>query len=239
MIDGISNSANAATAARTNKSILGKDDFMKLMIQQLKNQDPLNPMDGTAFASQLAEFSSLEQLSNMNDAIETSINANYQLTQSINNSMSAALIGKAVKLVGNDVNYQGQENIDLGYYLAGDAKNVSMKIYDENGTLVKTYENIKNIKGDHKLSWDFTDNEGKKLGYGSYSFEIEATSMSGDTIQADTYRVGPIDSIRFTEYGTMLVINNVEYSLNDVFEILNFEDSDNTNNDGEKTSNGR
>ena len=234
MIEGISGAATAA-AGNTNKSILGKDDFMKLMIQQLKNQDPLNPMDGTAFASQLAEFSSLEQLSNMNDSLETSINANYQLAQSVNNSMATALIGKAVKLVGNDVNYQGQDSIDLGYYLAGNAKDVTMKIYDENGVLVKSYDNIKNIKGDHKLSWDFTDNEGKKLGYGSYSFEIEATDMSGEKIQADTYRVGPIDSIRFTEYGTMLVINNVEYSLNDVFEILNFdEDGNSTNDDGDK-----
>ncbi len=233
MIDGMSGLTSAAPA-RTNKSILGKDDFMKLMIQQLKNQDPLNPMDGTAFASQLAEFSSLEQLSNMNDSLETSINANYQLAQSVNNSMATALIGKAVKLVGNDVNFQGQENIDLGYYLAGDAKDVTMKIYDENGVLVKSYDNIKNIKGDHKLSWDFTDNEGKKLGYGSYSFEVEAIDMSGEKIQADTYRVGPIDSIRFTEYGTMLVINNVEYSLNDVFEILNFEDGNGNNDEGDK-----
>ena len=65
MVDPItSSSVNAATTTAQGKSSLGKDDFMKLMISQLKNQDPLNPMDGTEFSAQLAQFSSLEQLSN-------------------------------------------------------------------------------------------------------------------------------------------------------------------------------
>ncbi|MDP3830447.1 MAG: flagellar hook capping FlgD N-terminal domain-containing protein, partial [Ignavibacteriaceae bacterium] len=91
------------------KASLGKDDFMKLMLTQLKHQDPLNPMEGSEFAAQLAQFSSLEQLSNLNELTAQSIDANYYLTQSINNTMTATLIGKDVKLSGNVLNVKGDE----------------------------------------------------------------------------------------------------------------------------------
>lgn len=69
------------TTTRTPSSNLGKDDFLKLLTQQLKNQDPMNPMDDTSFISQMSEFSSLEQMTNMNKSLETFIstfNSNSQ-----------------------------------------------------------------------------------------------------------------------------------------------------------------
>ena len=99
MVNGVQNNIYGTNTTQ-GKSELGKDDFLKLMIEQMKNQDPLSPMEGTEFTAQLAQFSSLEQLSNMSDSLEQSINANYQLTQAVNNTMTAALIGKEVKLEG-------------------------------------------------------------------------------------------------------------------------------------------
>lgn len=212
--------ANQAAGAGMGKSVLGKDDFMKLMISQLKYQDPLNPMDGTQFSAQLAQFSSLEQLTNMSQALDKSIEANYLLTQSVNNTMSASLIGKEIKLRGGAISFSGQENVSLGYKLDAEAKKVDINIYDDSGKLVKSFENENSSAGNHKLSWDFTDNNGNKLPHGNYTFEVKAKGQSDQDLNTEIYKTGVISSVRFTEQGTKLMVGNTEYNISDVLEVL-------------------
>ncbi len=219
MIEGISSALG--TNGAQGKSELGKDDFLKLMIEQLKNQDPLSPMEGTEFTAQLAQFSSLEQLNNMSDSLEQSISANYQLTQAVNNTMTASLIGKEVKLEGTGLTNNGQDEIGLGYNLPDTASSVKINIYNQDGALVKTLDSLPISEGDHKLSWDFSDNNGEKVPNGNYRFEVEAKTLNNEDMVVSPFRTGLIDSLRFTENGTMLVIDNIEYNLADVYEILN------------------
>ena len=91
-----------------SNATMGETDFLQLMIEELKNQDPMNPMDGTQYASQLAQFSSLEQLTNLNNTMTQSVAANASLTQSVNNMMVSNLIGKETKLSGSDIQVNGQ-----------------------------------------------------------------------------------------------------------------------------------
>lgn len=227
MIGEVTNSVNTwdSTAAK-GKSTLGKDDFMKLMLSQLKYQDPLNPMEGTEFSAQLAQFSSLEQLTNMNDQLENSINANFQLAQSVNNTMAATLIGKEVRLGGDNLTYNGQEDVKIGYNLPSDSKSVKISIYDGYGNIVKTIETSGENSGDHSLSWDFTNNDGKKVLEGDYTYKIEAKSLGGEDLSVNAYKFGTIDAVKFTEQGTKVVINKVEYQLSDISEIVS-EEGDN------------
>lgn len=221
MVDPItSNPVNNAITTQ-GKSSLGKDDFMKLMISQLKNQDPLNPMDGTEFSAQLAQFSSLEQLSNLNTYMKQSIDANAVLTQSINNTLITGLIGKDVKINGGDLQITGQENIDLGYNLPIQAKSAQIKIYNESGTLVKTFDDVPTTLGSSKLSWDLSDNNGSKLPNGNYVFEVEALNNSGERMSADLFKVGMLQGVRFTDQGTVLIVDGAEYSISDIAEVLN------------------
>ncbi len=225
MVDGITSLLNSSISSSTNtskgNSELGKDDFLKLMIAQLQNQDPMEPLDSSAYSAQLAQFSSLEQLSNINDSLETSINANYILTQSINNTMSAGWIGKEVKISGNTLTNNSQGNISIGYTLPSEAASVTVKIYDSKGALVKTINSEELAEGNHKLSWDFTDNNGYNVAKGDYTFKIEAKNSAGKDITVDSYRIGEISSVRYTDNGTVLVVGNVEYNLSDITEILN------------------
>lgn len=224
MLDAVNSSTNGQTVSAENKAILGKDDFMHLMIAQLRNQDPLSPMDGTQFASQLAQFSSLEQLSNLNEAVNQSIEANFFLTQSINNTMTAALIGKKVKISGNSIQNTGQDKIEFGYNLPANAASVKINIYNENKVLIKTITNPKIISGENKLNWDFTDNEGNRVPEGKYEISVEAVDNTGESINVNQYIFGLIDGVRFTESGTKLLSGNAEYMLSDILEILNPKD---------------
>jgi len=203
------------------KSILGKDDFLKLMITQLRYQDPLSPMEGTEMATQLAQFSSLEQLTNLNDSVNAGVEANFYLAQSINNTLVATLIGKDVKVAGNSFENNGQDNIQFGYNLPTNASSATINIYNEAGVLVRTIENVETTSGDHKLNWDFTDNDGNRLPEDKYRFEIETKNNDGESIQAQTFTFGTISGIRFTETGTVLLVNNIEYFLSDIVEIVN------------------
>lgn len=221
MLDAVNSSTNGQTVSTENKAILGKDDFMHLMIEQLRHQDPLSPMDSTQFASQLAQFSSLEQLSNLNEAVSQSIDANYLLTQSINNTMTAALIGKKVKISGSSIQNTGQDKIEFGYNLPANAASVKINLYNENGALVKTVENPKITAGENKLNWDFTDNDGNRVPEGEYEIRVEAVDNKGEDITVNPYIFGLIDGVRFTESGTRLLSGNSEYMLSDILEILN------------------
>ncbi len=211
-------------------SIMGKDDFLKLMITQLKYQDPLNPMDGTEFAAQLAQFSSLEQLHNLNESVKNSVDANYLLIQSVNNTMTANLIGKETKISLDTIKYTGQDSITFGYNLPGDAKEGTINIYDKNNNLVKTIKLSDLSSGDHKLSWDFTDNNGEKIAKGDYRIEIQVKGLNGEDMNASVFLIGLIDGIKFSNTGTKLLIGGVEYNISDVLEIINPQEEGEDNN---------
>lgn len=224
MVDGIgAATGNQNTPAVKGKSQLGKDDFLKLMMAQMKYQDPMNPMDGTAFSAQLAQFSSLEQLTNINTSLTQSINANLMLAESVNNTMSATLIGKEVKLNSTTIQKSGQDAANIGYTLSGDAVSVKISIYNESGMLVKTIEDASTDKGDNKLSWDFTDNQGNNLPDGNYTFSVEAEGANGNLMDVTHFLYGQIAGVKFTTEGTKLLVNNSEYLLSDILEIVNPE----------------
>ncbi len=225
MVNSVNNNSlsNAVSSTSSNAS-LDKNAFLKLMIEQLKSQDPLNPTDSTQFTSQLAQFSSLEQLSNINESIQNSINANLQLTQSINNTLAPSLINKSIKLDQNTIKYSGQSNVNIGYELPSNADSVVINIYDKYGNVVKTINDAENSSGDHKLSWDFTDNNGSTVSSGTYTFDVVATDLNGEDITANAFIYGQIEAVRYTDGGTKLIVDGFEYDLSDVAEIVNESD---------------
>jgi flagellar basal-body rod modification protein FlgD len=210
---------SATTSTSSDKKILGKDDFLKLLIAQLNFQDPMNPMNGQEFAAQLAQFSSVEQLANINQNLLASIDANHLLASSVNNTLSATLIGKQIKASGDTIQYDGTTDATVSFSLAQDAQTVKVKLYDEAGNLVRTIDAGAQSKGDNTVSWDGKNDAGNQLTAGKYKVKIEAQDKDGNTISSEMVISGKVTGVRYKSDGTVLVVNGIEIRLADVVEI--------------------
>ena len=103
---------------------------------QLQHQDPLDPQKNEEFVAQLAQFSSLEQLTNANDSLDSL----YVAMASMNNASMTQLLGKEVLAYGDTVHYDGSGEMDLNYESAGDATSATLTVTDESGKVVWTQE---------------------------------------------------------------------------------------------------
>jgi len=202
------NSSNGnLQSARTDT--LGKNDFLNMMIAQLKHQDPLNPLDGTDFTAQLAQFSSLEQLSNINDQLE--LLSLYQ--SSLNNAQSVSLIGREVTARGDGIKVDGA-SADLTYNLSENAEKVTIKIYDEEGNFVDTLESGSQKEGENSVTWDCSG-----VVAGNYTFEVSAIDANGDVVPAYTMITGKVTGVSFKEGAPYLSVNGQDISLGDVISV--------------------
>ena len=208
-------------------SKLGKDEFLTLLTNQLRYQDPTNPMKGAEFASQLAQFSSVEQLTNINTMLEQSIEGNYVLTQAINNGLSAGFVGKDVRATGNTFTMSApsddtEREVKLGYTLDKAASSVVVKIKNEQGVVVRTLNTTGTAHGENSFTWDGKDGSTPPvpLPAGKYTFSVEAKDADNKAITSSTYFFGKISAVRFTTDGTKFVINGQEVFLGSILEVL-------------------
>ena len=212
---GISNQTEAqAMQTLQGERMMQKDDFLKMLTMQLRHQDPLNPMSNAEFASQLAQFSSLETLHNINDNIQTQI----MMNQSMNNSFMINMIGKDVKSYGNMVYFDG-ETINLEFQLNADAKQIRVKVFDELGREVADFSSPGPRAGDRKVPWDGMMKNGEKAPSGKYTFEIEATNEAGHKITAEAMNNGLVTGITYVGGMPFLIINGSNVSLRDIISV--------------------
>ena len=195
------------------KNTLGKDDFFKMLLAQIQNQDPLNPMDGKDFATQLAQFSSLERLGDINGQLET-MNL-YQA--SLNNAQSLNLIGREVTAIGDAIKVEG-EFTDLTYNLSGDAKKVSVKIYDEAGDMVDTLELGNQKEGTNSVTWNCSG-----VPEGNYTFDVSAVDGNGEKVDVDTMITGIVTGVAFKNGASYLSINGQDIAFGDVISVNDSE----------------
>ncbi len=156
--------------------MMGKDDFLTLLVAQLQNQDPMNPEDATEFTAQLAEFSSLEQLYNLNDSMAALTEGQKQSDR----LATLELIGKEVVYADASFNFDGQ-TVNIGYQLDGTAASVNMSIVDQHGSTVATIKPTDLQKGNHFLEWDGLDKDGNVVPEGDYKIVLQATASGEDS----------------------------------------------------------
>ena len=194
---------------------LGKDDFLTLLVAQLKNQDPLEPMESTEFTTQLAQFSSLEQLGNIYEDLEY-----MKLYQaSLNNSQAVNLVGKAIEASANSIRLENGVTKDIWFELEEDADAVFVNIYDSSETLVKTIEAEDLGAGRQSITWDGTNNTQSLLPAGSYFFEVQAFDPQGNAVDTSALMTGKVTGVSFTQEGTYLKVGDQEVLIGDVISV--------------------
>ena len=214
-IVGMTNNAQSqAQEAMTSDRMMGKDDFLKMLTMQLRYQDPMNPMSNDQFAAQLAQFSSLEALNNINDNLQAQILMN----QSMNNSFMINMIGKDVKSYGNLLKFEG-DNVDISFQLFADAQDVTVKIFDETGKEVASV-NASNLRaGDRSITWNGITRDGNVASREIYSFVVEARNRDGVNVPVDTMNNGLVTGITYEGGMPYLIVNGAFVNLRDIISV--------------------
>lgn len=205
--------ASALSGVPANQD-LGKDAFLQLLVTQLKNQDPLSPMDNTAFVAQLAQFSSLEQLSNMN----TSLQSNALVTQSMNNSVMAGLIGKDIRATDNTLNLTAGSPAGFAYQMEKGG-NVQVEIYSTTGESIRKINLGSQSAGLHNGFWDGKNSSGQDMPAGKYLFNITAADAEGNSTQLSPLVEGKVTGIRFVDGKTYVMLGNSEIDPTNIIDI--------------------
>ncbi|KPL06204.1 hypothetical protein AMJ86_09475 [bacterium SM23_57] len=222
-INPFAGAVNSTTAGGI-ESALGRDAFLRMLMVQLQYQDPLDPTDSQQFSSQLAQFSQLEELQAMSESLDASLSADMLLTQSITNTLAASLIGKTVTASTASA-YLADGSADFYFNLDEAADEVTLNIYDESGSIVKTATLSNLSEGDHSYAWDGTDTNGNSLPEGVYTFSVSATDSSGNSVSVSPFIQGRITGVRYENGMAVLLIGDIAINLSEVTEISESEGS--------------
>lgn len=210
---------NGLPIATGSQQAVGKDDFLRLFVTKLQNQDPLNPMEDEAFIAQLAQFSSLEQLTNMNESLDSSINWDVLNNQTINNSIAAQLIGNEVLADLNEVYLDSHNAPRISYELPSEVSSVTITITDGAGNVVRTMQTTDAIPGRNEIVWDGKDDSGERAQPGSYNISASATDHDGGSIEPALSISGVVKGVVYRGGIAYLKLDGMEVALGDVREI--------------------
>jgi flagellar basal-body rod modification protein FlgD len=223
MVDAISNIAPAATAtpdlgaALGTNTTMGEQDFLKLLIAQLKNQDPLAPQDNTQFVSQLAQFSSLQAAMGTNTRLDTITSQN----QGQANTEVVSLVGKQATVKGSLVTASGSGTaVPVGFTLAAQSASTNVSIQDSSGNVIRTIPIGAHSAGLVRMSWDGRDNAGNVMPAGTYAVSVQAKTSDGGAVSVAQETTGTVQSVAFDKgYPVLTLDNGMQVPVSDLIEV--------------------
>ena len=208
-----------------------------MLITQLTNQDPLNPMDGSEFAAQLAQFTSVEQLLSLNQTLgdqsevfnllaeimgESLVAQGDMLgllAESLNRSAATSLIGRSGDVPGNAVHWDGVTPAPLVVELDAPAATLQITVRDENGEALQTFTIEGAEAGRQEVLWDGLDAAGNPLPEGVYTVEVQAVDEAGSPVGAMPLMQGVVDRVSFGPDGVLVWVNGQAVPYTDIRSI--------------------
>jgi flagellar basal-body rod modification protein FlgD len=222
MVNSISNTATSTAATGLSAADymkkttgLNKDDFMKLFITQLQNQDPLNPQDSSAMVTQMAQITQVEQAYNTNTNLQNLLNA----TNSSSSMSAVSFIGKTISAQGSQVNLTTGSPTQLNFNLASSASQVQVAIQDSNGRTVRTVTMGNTSAGDGSLAWDGKDDNNSPLPTGLYSFSVTGVNPGGSNFSGTPMIKAVVDGVKLDQGTTVLTAGGIDIPLASVTKV--------------------
>lgn len=188
---GITSTAKASEAKANAKQTLGQADFLKLLTTQLKNQDPLKPIDNENFVAQMAQFSSLQGISDMNATLKSMAGS----LESSRIGGATGYVGKFVLVPGNKAEPDASGGVYGTLDLPSSASNVTVAVKNPAGAVVRTLALGAADKGELEFEWDGKNAAGQSAGAGP--FTLEATGLVA----------GKQESLATSVYGRVRTVN--------------------------------
>jgi flagellar basal-body rod modification protein FlgD len=202
-ITPINNAPASGVAAGTASSVKStKDDFMKLLVTQMKYQDPMNPMDNAQMTSQIAQLNTVEGINQLNATV-SGLQASLMATQSM---QSASLIGKSILADGNSINLLNG-SASLSMRLEGPAESVVVDVINSSGRIIKTADLGANAAGIKSFTWDGSTNEGGVAPNGQYTFQVNAKKLN-QAVVVTPLTQATVSGVELTSAGPQLSLNN-------------------------------
>ncbi|WP_031321426.1 flagellar hook assembly protein FlgD [Pseudomonas piscis] len=193
--------ANPTNGAPGRQS-LGKDAFLKLLVTQLNNQNPLDPQDNSAFVAQLAQFSTLEGITTLNNSV-SAIAGSYKSSQTL---LASSLIGRSVVVQTGTTLVDTSKSMTGSVAVPSGVKSVTVTITDKDGKTVKTLELGNQKAGNASFVWDGTRADGTKAPPGTYTFKA-STTIDGKGTSLVTYLPARVNSVTVSQTGGELMLN--------------------------------
>jgi len=210
------NSLSSATGMPNGN--LDKEDFLKLLVAQLSNQDPLSPTDPGEFVAQLSQFSSLEQLMNIKGGLDL-----VAVTQTAGTSAQmVSFIGKDVAFDGGSIAWSdGQAPVDMRFTLKNPAAELEVRIADANGKTLETRTLGAQPAGNQVFTFDGRLQDGRPLPPGTYTVEITAKDGAGNGTPIDLKSTGRVTGVTFSNgYPQLVLADGRTLGLAQVLDVL-------------------
>jgi flagellar basal-body rod modification protein FlgD len=217
-IDSLINPATTPPPANPSAS-LGKDDFLKLLTVQLQYQDPLNPLENTEFVAQMAQFSSLEQLQNVNKTLENDLGSEDELHAVLQQNLATSLVGKEIEMPTDRVQIEAGQPGHVAYRLGAGASQAHLEIQDALGRSVRQID-LPTGASHGSIEWDGLDTEGERVAAGEYRLVLEAVDAAGDTVDATALAGVRVEAVRYVGQEARLWAGGRELGLGDIGGVL-------------------
>lgn len=211
----IKNAKDPMKSDAHGSSKLGKDEFLKLMMAQLAQQDPTAPSDSNAFVAQLAQFTSLEQMQNVNSSLESLLIG--QASQ--NNSGAVNLVGKDVLYKTDQLTLEQGQRPVASAKLGAEASEVTATITDESGRIVRTIKMGGQKAGEVEIEWDGREESGNTAKPGTYKVSISAKDSKGNIVDVEQRAHGRVTGVSFEKGYPEAILGDQHLKMSDIVEI--------------------